>query len=278
MGASWQAFVEGWPLFRDPILAAVAAGLALGAASVPVAMLRLGFLAAAMGQAAGLGVASAFALEAWGWAAYPRLGAALGALAAAGLSAWSRPVAREGALAWLFVASGALSLVVGAQLRQDMHDVQALLMGTAVVVLPEELWALVGVALVLGGGTLALRRLLCVAILDPEGLRSRGGAPGWVVGLFLMALALGVAVATKALGALPAFAMAALPGWGANPMVRSPGAAICWAAALAGVAGVAGYLLAFFAGLPVGPCQAAWVAALALALRGAAWLRGRPGA
>lgn len=275
MAGTWQAFWEGWPLFRDPILAAAAAGLALGAASVPVAMLRLGFLAAAMGQAAGLGVAAAFALEAWGWAAYPRLGAALGALGAAGLSAWSRPAAREGALAWLFVASGALSLVVGAQLRQDMHDVQALLMGTAVVVLPEELWALLGVALVLGGGTLVLRRLLSVAILDPEGLRSRGGSPAWVLGCFLMALALGVAVATKALGALPAFAMAALPGWGANPLLRSPGAAILLAGGLGALAGVAGYVVAFVGGLPVGPCQAAWVAALALALRGGAWVRGR---
>lgn len=268
MGASWAAFVDGWVLFRDPVLAGAIAGLALGVAGVLVAMLRLGFLAAAMGQAAGLGVAVAFLLEGWGLAAWPRLGAVGGALLAALAGGWARPAARDGLLAWVFVASAALSLLVGSRLRQDLHDVQALLMGTAVVVLPEDLAALGLTGALLLAYCLGLRRLLSVAVLDPDGLRSQGGQPAWVVGGFLALLALCVAVATKALGAWPAFALAALPGWGAVRLGRSPFAAMALAGGAGAAAGAGGYVLAFLGGFPVGPCQAALAAALALAMRG----------
>lgn len=276
MGGDWAAFVAGWALFRDPVLAGAIAGAALGVAGVFVAMLRLGFLAAAMGQAAGLGVALAFMLEGLsGLGAWPRVGAAAGALLAALAGGWARPQARDGLLAWLFVASGALSLLVGSRLRQDLHDVQALLMGTAVVVLPEDLWALAATGAALLLACLGGRRLLSVAVLDPEGLRSRGASPALVVGAFLVLLALCVAVATKALGALPAFALAALPGWGAVRLGASPLGALALAGSAGAAAGAGGYVAAFLGGFPVGPCQAGLAAALALALRGAGRLRAR---
>jgi len=54
---SWDEFVAGWPLYRDPVACAVIAGAALGALGVFVVLRRAVFVTATLSQAAGLGVA-----------------------------------------------------------------------------------------------------------------------------------------------------------------------------------------------------------------------------
>jgi zinc transport system permease protein len=80
-----------------------------------------------------------------------------------------------------------------------------------------------------------------------------------------------VAVATRALGALPVFAFAVLPALGSLRLARRLPQALALSALLAAVSGAAGYVAAFLLELPVGASQAS-VAAL---LSGSCWALGR---
>ena len=67
MSPTWSEFIEGWELFRDPVLSAAIAGAVLGYLSVYIVLRRMVFVSAAVTQSAGLGVAlhvSHFAREA----------------------------------------------------------------------------------------------------------------------------------------------------------------------------------------------------------------------
>ena len=59
-GLTLSAFFEAWELFREAALTGLVAGALLGVLGVYVVLRRLVFLTAAVSQAAGLGVVSAF--------------------------------------------------------------------------------------------------------------------------------------------------------------------------------------------------------------------------
>src|SRR5215510_11240491 len=62
-GPSLEQFWAAWELFRDPMLCALIAGVALGFLGVYVVLRRMVFVSAAVTQSAGLGVALAFYAE-----------------------------------------------------------------------------------------------------------------------------------------------------------------------------------------------------------------------
>ena len=57
MNATLQTFLDGWDVFRDPVLASFVAGATLGLLGVYIVLRRMVFVSAALSQAAGLGVA-----------------------------------------------------------------------------------------------------------------------------------------------------------------------------------------------------------------------------
>ena len=83
--------------------------------------------------------------------------------------------------------------------------------------------------------------------------------------LTLMALiTLTVAVATRALGALPVFAFSVLPAMAALMLTRRLSAVLFLAPILGMLSGIGGYMVAFFYSFPVGASQAGVAVALAI--------------
>jgi zinc transport system permease protein len=138
---TWDEFVDGWELFRDPILAGGAAGLVLGFLSVYIVLRRMVFVSASVTQAAGFGVAASFYLAArMGWSFDPAWGATAVALVAASLVAPDPRrlgLSREMVLGLTFALFSGLTVLLSARMPQEAHDVQAILFGTAVADRPD---------------------------------------------------------------------------------------------------------------------------------------------
>lgn len=259
------------------------AGAVLGYLGVFVVLRRMIFAAAAISQAAGLGVALAFFAQIHLGASLALADARVWAVLLALLTTWlvasdhRRVISREGLLALAYLLGGGGALLVGTRISQEAHDIQSILFGTGVLVGPGD----VAWVLAVGGAVLAWqlwwRRGFLFASVDPEGARVRGLPVALLDAVLLASVALLVSIATRALGALPVFAFTVLPALAAVAVTSSPAAALGLAAALGATAGVIGYVLAFLWELPVGAtqtCLAGAFVALAV-LFGGAGLRAR---
>ncbi|MCB9762155.1 MAG: metal ABC transporter permease [Alphaproteobacteria bacterium] len=266
---SWQDFALAFELFRDPILCGIIAGAVLGYLAVHIVLRRMVFVTATLTQTAGLGVALGF------YAAIfleTEVHPVVSALAASLTAAWvlSLPtdrlkLSRESVLAAMWLLAGAGAVLVGDRISQEAHDIAAILFGTAVLVRPEDLRMVVGVGALVLGAAWWWREGFIFAGFDREGARVQG-LPVRLLDMGLLALiTCMVAVATRALGALPVFAFSVLPGMAALMLTSR----LRWAFPLAALGGAAagglGYMAAFFLEFPVGASQTA-VAVLLVAL------------
>lgn len=267
-------FFESWALFGDSVYAGTIAGSVLGLVGVYVVLRRMVFLSAALSQAAGLGVTLAFwsqiSLGASAAVVSPTLGATLATVAVIGVLMRRRDADADlnAPLGFVFLVGACGTLIVGTRIVEELQDVQTLLFGTAVAVLPEDLFEL---ALV-GATVLALhvwwRRGFVAVSVDFTDARVRGLPVALLDFALLASLAVMVATTTRILGALPAFAFSVLPAFAALSLSRNVGQALIFAAVLGGAAGFSGYLLAFLWELPVGAAQTAVAALIAIGARG----------
>jgi zinc transport system permease protein len=173
-----------------------------------------------------------------------------------------RWVSRESVLGAVYLVGGAGALLVGTKIRQEAHDIQAILFGAAVLVTPADLAKLevVGAASLLYQ-LLAGRGLRFVSF-DRDGARIRGLPVHLLdLGLFVT-IALAVSVSTRVLGALPVFAFSVLPAMAAILVAPNVWSAQVLAALFGALAGGAGYVTAFLYTWPVGASQTAFAAAL----------------
>ena|SRR5688572_10488239 len=149
-------FFEAWELFQFPALTGTIAGALLGYLGVYVVLRRLVFLTAAVSQAAGLGVAAAFYLQiAFGVSAViasPTIGASvltmIAVLPVAMERGWAR-TRRDSVLGFGFLVGAAGTLALGTRIVEEVHDIDAILFGSAVAVLPEHFTGIAVLAAVL---------------------------------------------------------------------------------------------------------------------------------
>jgi len=274
-GPSLTEFVQAWDLYRDPVLAGVLAGVALGLAGVFVVLRRAIFVTAAISQAAGLGVACAFLLAIVVDLEIPPV---LLAFAFAGLGAFilalrpPRRLPREAVVGFMYVATSALAIVVGDRISQEAHDIAAILFGSAVLVRPLDLLLVATVGGILLAVVVALSRGLTFAGFDPDAAVVQGLPVRSLETVLWVSVAAEVAVATRALGALPVFAFTILPALGALRLCRRLHHALWLAALIGAVSGGVGYVLAFLLELPVGASQTVMAALIAVTCWGAARL------
>ena len=260
---SLSAFVEGWALFREPTLAGAMAGALLGVLGVYVVLRRMVFLSAAVSQTAGLGVALSFWLGA-PWLP-PAAGATLLTLAAVLFIATDRSAGagrRDALLGVTFLLGSAGTLVAGNFIKHELQDIDTLLFGVAVAVLPEDFsllaWTTAGLLLL---HAWCWRGFAAISF-DPDGAAVRS-MPVRLLDLALLAsLALAVAVTTFVLGALPAFAFSILPALAALRLATNVPQTLVIAGLLGAAAGGGGYVVSFLLALPVGPVQTLTAAAL----------------
>ena len=273
---TWGDFRAGWNagIYQDPVLCAVLAGLVLGPLGIFVVLRRAVFVTAAISQSAALGVALALLFEVQASLSVPPVAGAivLALLTTAVLAARPERVhlPRETALGFAYVAASAAALLAGDRITQEAHDISAILFGTAVLVRPLDLGlvAAIGIAVVLA--LFLSYRGLVFAGFDAEGARVHGLPVQGLELLLWVLVALEVAVTTRALGALPVFALAVLPAMAALGLVERLKSAFFVAAVCGGAAGALGYLFAFFFEFPVGASQAAVATLLFLGALGLA--------
>lgn len=259
---TWSDFAAGWELglYSDPVLCGLVAGLVLGWIGVFVVLRRMVFVTAAVSQAAGLGVALTFFAEIHlGLHLDPVFGAVALALAVSAvltLPAERLRLSRESILGLAYIACWAAAIMIGDRIAQEAHEVSAILFGTAVLVRPLDLLLVT----LVGGGALLLyglmHRNLVFAAFDRESARVQGLPVRLLDLASFVLLALAVSVSTRALGVLPVFAFAVLPAMGALALSNRLRWVLPAAAVMGAASGGLGYLLAFFAELPVGASQA----------------------
>jgi zinc transport system permease protein len=263
MGESSLAqFFEAWELFRHAALSGAISGALLGFLGVYVVLRRLVFLTAAISQAAGLGVAAAFyaqiAFAVSPLIASPTIGASLLTLIAilpfALERGWGRG-RRDSMLGFGFLVGAAGTLALGTRIVEEVHDIDAILFGSAVAVLPEHFAGVAILAAVLFALHLWWVRGFIAVSFDPAGSRVRG-LPVRLLELILFAtLALAVSASTRVLGALPTFAFSVLPAMASVRLVPNVFGGLIFAAVLGSAAGFMGYVMAYLYELPVGASQ-----------------------
>ena len=260
--SSIQEFIAAWELFADPAIAGAIGGGLLGWLGVFVVARQLIFLSAAASQCASLGVTAALAARLrWAWPAslcVPSVWAFVLTMLALVALTWGEKRSHTNGdvrLGVLYLGGAAGTLALASQAVEEMHDVNDLLFGTAVSVLPEARWALTILAAFLLSIQWFLRRGLADATFDPVGASVRG-VPVRLMDLVTVgSIGLASAYCTQILGALPTFGLSLLPALAALECTRVFSRALYIALILGASSGLVGYFIAFAAELPVGASQ-----------------------
>ncbi len=306
--ADLKSFFQLWELFEQAVLAGVFCGAMLGALGVYIVARRMVFLSATVAQMSSLGVALAFAssqvvpwFRSWeGVAAVmggvgvavwtivsplfstPQLGALSMAIVTALLFVNRDRASSERMLGVLFVAGSATTLAVAPFIVEDMHDVQSLLFGTAVIVEEGDFRTLRAMCVVLLAMQLLFWRGFVAVGFDRLDARVRRLPVTAIELVLLVSLAIAVAVSTRVIGALPSFAFSILPAMAALRLAPNMQWGLVVGAILGAFSAFAGYICAFLYDLPVGASQAvigvmivALVELSGLAIAAPGWIRRR---
>jgi len=266
MGES-VSFWQNWFVWRDAMIVSVLCAAALGYLGVWGALRKVVFVPLALSQVSSVGVVLVFLVSDL---VEKRTGTPLGLdpvwgslLFAVLASLYFAKAGRESqeATAVAYLISAAATLILMGFVRADLHDLSSVLFGNAVLVETAQI-AVVGaavlfVALVHG---LFYRRFL-FASYDPDSAGAAGIRVFRHDALLLATMAILISVATRAIGALPAFGFTVLPALASLRIGRTLGQTFFLASALAVLSAGLGYYASFALELPTGACMTA-VAAL----------------
>lgn len=267
-----MSFLESFPLWRDAMLVALLASAALGYLGLWIVLKRVVYVPLALSGVSSLGVALAALLlgllgdpgAAHGGADAAHGGAlelldpstfSLVCAMAAALFFAARPRHSDHAVVVAYLISGAAVLLLGNFVRHDLHDMQRILFGNAVLVETKQI-AFVGAAALVTTivHLLFYRRFLFVSF-DPAAAGASRISPFRTEVLLYATFALMISVATRALGALPAFGLAVLPGLTGLHIARRMRTAALIAVPVAMGSAALGYYLSFVWELPTGACM-----------------------
>jgi zinc transport system permease protein len=255
-------FWDSWFAWRDAMIVSLLSAAALAYLGVWVVLKRVVYVPLALAQVSSMGVVLAYLLGSWlGVHSHDMHGCGIlldpswMSLAVALATAfWFAHPHEDSSLAIVsaYLIAGASVLILGGYVAQEMHDVQTVLFGNAVLVNPVQI-LYVGIAAfaVAGVHTLMHRRFLFVSF-DPDAAGAAGLRPFRVEVLLYASFALMISVATRAVGALPAFGLMVLPAMTALRIARTMRGAFAGAIAAGTIAAGLGYYLSFRFGFPTG--------------------------
>ncbi|MBN1606431.1 MAG: metal ABC transporter permease [Polyangiaceae bacterium] len=256
------SFWQSWFVWRDAMIVALVSAAALSYLGVWVALKKAVYVPLALSQVSSVGVVLAYLLSAWlGVSPQGRHGPGLlldpawvSLVFALVTALWFASV-REDATEQVVVAyllSAAMVLILGGFVRQDLHDVQSVLFGSAVLVDTVQIAYVAAAALVTLLIHLAMHRRFLFVSFDADAAGAAGLRPFWVEVLLYASFALMISVATRAIGALPAFGLMVLPGLAGLRLGRSMRTAFSLAVLVGVAAAGFGYYASFVLGLPTG--------------------------
>lgn len=270
------------PMFLEALVTATIAGICLGLLGVYVVSRKIVFISAALAQSAALGVALSFiAIGFFGWVGVladilPPLAGILVSFVVvfALLAVEDNPtLSRDAILGIAFIVPSALILLVLPMFPHELHEIEAVLDGIAVMVDTFDIVAIAVAAVAILAVQVYGFRGFVFASLDPVVARSQGVPVRLLNGVLFGSIALMTGLATRALGPIPTFAMTVLPGIGALGLKVGLKWVFVVAAICGGLSGALGYVVTYVTDWSVGASQALVAALLALLLRGVGWLQ-----
>ncbi len=252
-------------LFPGSIAAGVLIAALCSALGVVVILKRMVFIGAALSEGAACGIALAMVTG-----LPPFVGA--GALTLAFGLGLSRPyessrIPRDAVLGVLFVGAGAASLLIAARAGLGLEEIKTLLYGDLILTRPGDLLLIALVALPLAVAGWRFRHAILYSFLDREAALLLGVKVRRCELLFFAALALAVAVAARAAGAMLVFAYLVVAPSAALLLSQCMGRVVALACGLSAACTLAGLYLALALDLPANQLI---VALLVAALAGAA--------
>jgi zinc transport system permease protein len=251
-------------LLEPFLMRALLAGFGLAIVAAPlgcfVVWRRMAYYGEAVAQAALIGVALALA-----FALDVTAGVLIVTLAMSGLLLLlgrQQVVPFDSLLGLLAHAALAIGVIAAALIRGPQVDLMAFLFGDIFAIAPSDLYW------IYGGGALALTVLAyiwrpLISLSVHEDLAAAEGAPTERAKvLFILVLALVVAIAIKIVGALLTIAFLIMPAAAARPLARTPEQMVLFAALFGLVAVAAGLYMSLSLDTPGGPSIVLVLAAL----------------
>ena len=255
-------FWASWFAWRDAMIVALLAAAALAYLGVWVVLKRVVYVPLALSQVSSVGVVLAYLLGSWlGVHPHDAYGCGivldpswLSLLFALGTAFWFARAHEDSSLAVVtaYLLSGAVVLILGGLVRQEMHDVQSVLFGNAVLVDTVQILYVGGAALAVFVTHLLLHRRFLFVSFDPDAAGAAGLRPFRTEVILYASFALMISVATRAIGALPAFGLMVLPAMAGLRLGKSMRAAFAIAMVSGALAAGFGYYLSFRLSVPTG--------------------------
>jgi zinc transport system permease protein len=267
-------FWINWFVWRDAMLVSLLSAASLSYLGVWVVVKRVVYVPLALSQVSSVGVVFAYLLGSWvGGHTRDIHGCGIlldpswiSLLFALGTAFWFARPHEDSSLSVVtaYLLSGAMVMILGGFVRQDLHDVQTVLFGNAVLVDTVQILYVGGGALVVLVVHALLHRRFLFVSFDPDAAGAAGLKPFQIEVILYASFALMISVATRAIGAMPAFGLMVLPAMAGVRLARSMRAAHTIAMVSGTLAAGFGYYLSFRFGIPTGASMVALAGAFYL--------------
>ncbi len=275
---TFAEFINSYFLWKDPMIVGAAAGAVCGFLGVYVVLRRIIFVSAALTQISSFGVGLAFYLEAYSLGVFaslfdPFILSLLLTCLAAVFFALKRDFSRvstEGVIAFGFLLASGAVVIIGDKITKGAHDIANILFGSAVVVDPADVLIIPAVALVVFIIHLIYYKDFIFISFDSETARLFKYPVRLLNTGLLITIAVVVAVTTRALGALPVFALLALPALASLLITENLKLVFIFSVVIGILSATLGYFFSFILSLPTGASMTVCAVAffiLALGLR-----------
>lgn len=257
---TFSEFINSFHLWREALIVASVSGAICGFLGVYVILRRIVFVSVALTQVSSLGVVFAFYLQTLTLGAlsafvdpfvFSILATSLAALFFA-LKKNYFPVSREAIIGFGFILASALVLIIGSSLPHGVEDVESVLFGSAVVVDAKDLFLIPINALLVFVVHIILFKDILFISFDTE-TAHLFNYPVEVLNIVLyISLAFVIALTTRALGAVPVFALLILPAMISFQLLENIRAIFLLSIALGIVSAALGYYFSYEFSLPTG--------------------------
>lgn len=253
-------FINSYFLWRDPMIVGAVTGAVCGFLGVYVVLRRIIFVSATLTQISSFGVALSFYLEGIGLAMFSSLiGPFALSLILTIMAAWFYAlkrdfarISREGVIAFGFLVASGGVIILGDRITSGTHDIATILFGSAVVVDPTDVYLIPGVAILVFIIHLIFYKDFIFVSFDTESAQLFKYPVRRLNTLLLITVALIVAVATRAMGALPVFALLALPPLASLYITENLKLVFLLSVVFGILSAVLGYFFSFILSIPTG--------------------------
>ncbi|HEY7535148.1 MAG TPA: metal ABC transporter permease [Thermodesulfobacteriota bacterium] len=280
--STFKEFIDSYYLWRDPMIVGAVSGAICGFLGVYIVFRRIIFVSAMLTQVSSFGVAIAFYLQ--GFSALSLFGSLIDPFsvslimtgAAAIFFALTREfyrISQEGVIGFGYLIASGMVVIIGDRITQGSHDIADILFGSAVVVDPKEVFIVPAVAFLSFLVHWVFFKDFIFISFDPETAWLFKYPVRMLNTVLLFTVGVIVAVTTRALGALPVFALAVLPALTALFLTEKLNWVFVLAVLIGILSAVLGYYFSFILSLPTG--ASITTCASLFFLLGVVWQKGR---